>query len=219
MSRSDYLEVENMLGSLGYNDESAMAAAWLTLEREGLVEPRKRVIAKRHLARVRRILKPEKTQVCSNICSYITKALQGDSREHLLVDPISCQVCLGSRNRQVAASMSTVLRIKGISKVVVVGGSEQVQDELAKLLQGKGIQFRFINGQKSSGNKVAQNNRRWAELVIIWPHFLKHSQSWGYTVEASEGKDFIVVRRGGIKELCMEVVRHYDPQSPFLSAN
>lgn len=215
MSRSDYLGVETMLGSLGYSDESAMAAAWLKLEREGIVEPRTRVIAKKNLAKARRILKPEKTQVCSNICSYIAKSLRGDNRERTVVDPASCQICFGSRNRQAVACMLTVLKDKGITRVLVVGGNEQVQDELLKLISESGVQLRFVNGQKSSGNKVALNNRRWAELVVIWPHFLKHSQSWGYTNDASEGEDFIVVRRGGIKEICLEVVRHYEPQSPL----
>lgn len=207
------IEVEAFLGGLGYQTETSKAEAWLTLEEAGLVPARRRTITRRNIPKARRLLVAKDLRICGGVCSYVAEKLLQDRRSQLVVLPRQCQVCLGSNNRQAAGLMQASLIEAGVGKVLIVGGFKKSHDELRRLLRQTTLKFRYIDGLKSAGQKTADLQAKWADLVVVWgSQPLKHSLSNNYTKQASSGEGLVVLHKRGIEALCLEVVRYCVPE-------
>jgi hypothetical protein len=150
-------------------------------------------------------------RICGKACLQIDRASEDKAREAVTVSAPSCEICGGSNNRRAAIACLRRLRRYGIRRVVIVGGTANLRQELDRLLAADDLAIRWVDGLSTSrSSKDALADRRWAQLVVIWgPTPLRHAVSRLYTEEPPADLRIVTVPRRGIEALCAEIVRSY----------
>jgi hypothetical protein len=123
----------------------------------------------------------------------------------------SCEICGGSNNRRAAIECLRTLRRRGIQRVVIVGGTANLRQEIDRLFATGALEIRWVDGTRAShSSKDALADRRWAQLIVIWgPTPLRHAVSDLYTEDPLPHLRIITVPRRGIEALCAEIVRSF----------
>ncbi len=147
--------------------------------------------------------------MCGDACLRIDRQGDGKAREAVTVSALSCEICGGSNNRRAAIECLRTLRRRRIQRVVIVGGTANLRQELDRLVTGSDVQLRWVDGTRASrSQKDALADKRWAQLVVIWgPTPLRHAVSDLYTEEPLPHLRIVTVPRRGIEALCAEIVR------------
>ena len=207
----DVVPIEQLLAAAGFDRPEALARAREVLEARHLTRAGKQAIASSKIPAVEAALSETLIRICSDACLRLDREGPDRAREPVRVSPAGCEVCLGSNNRRAAIECIRALQRKRITRVVIVGGTGTLQQEIDDLLGGEGIEFRFVDGTATSYSaRAGEANARWAQLIIIWASTpLKHAVSDHYNRDRAPHARVLTVSRRGIEALCGEIVKSY----------
>lgn len=206
--RTDAIPIAAWLEEEGFADDAARRAARRVLETAGLTNPRKQAISTAKLEHARAVLAAEMARVCGPACRRLAASLL-PGRPAVASTTAHCDVCLGSNNRRAALGMAAAFRERGLSRLLVLGGSAGTLRELQGLLAGTGIELRTVAGSEHLPNKKgALADLGWAQVMAVWASTpLPHKVSVSYTDERPRELPFVTVSRRGVEALCQELTR------------
>lgn len=191
--------IEQMLHELGF-DGSLAPRARSAMEQAGLTRPGKERIDGAKRGRVAELL----DGIFHVTCGAAACAASAGGREVVVAARReACRVCGGSPNRHAVEEAARVFASLGIRRVLVVGGSPAVRDEL-RALAPAAWELRCVDGTERHTGKEARALAKWADLVAIWGGTeLDHRVSEHY---AGGARTVRTVRRG-IAALMEDAVR------------
>ena len=203
--------IEEFLREMGFDTPAAAGRAREVLEAAGLTRAGKRGMAGSKGARAARALRDALIRVCGERCLGIDRRGPARAREAVVVTKASCEVCGGSNNVQGALAAAEALKRRGISRVLIVGGSPGVWDGMQRAFEGTGVELRVVDGtQRSHSDRDAEGNKRWAQLIVIWGATeLRHAVSVHYNKDVPDGVRVITVARRGVAALCDAIIASY----------
>ena len=88
-------------------------------------------------------------------------------RRLIQVERGACEVCEGSADRRALAEMAIAMTEAGLSRAVVVGGTDQKAARIRDL-SPPSIRWRFVGGLGNINQRDAGSDLRWADVVVIW---------------------------------------------------
>lgn len=190
-------DIDAWLAERGITVQDSRRLARAALEEAGLTRPGKTRLSEPKLPKAEEILAERFYRVCTATeCQQVARA---SGREPLLVDPRShCEHCGGSNNRRAEVAFLETCKRRGVNKVVVVGGSPAVREELEAKL-GARLHLRMVDGTERRTGNQAQGDLEWGDLVLVWGATeLHHKVSSHYTQPGSPHRHKVVhvVRRG-----------------------
>lgn len=126
-----------------------------------------------------------------------------EPRALILVERDACEVCGGSTDRRALIEMASTMQERGLTQVVVVGGTEQKMARIRNLSPSS-IKWRFVDGLRNVNERDASSDLRWGDIVIIWATTpLPHRVSNLY----SRSSHAITAPTSGIATLAREAAR------------
>jgi hypothetical protein len=199
------LDLTGLLRELGFDSPDAAQRARDVLVAAKLTTPTKSRIDAAKRPRVEAVLR-EKLFVT---CGTLACVQQASGREPLTADqPVHCWVCAGSSNLRAIQASDEAFQRASIRKIVIVGGSPSVHDELRQLAP-KRWELRLINGTDRRTSDLAQADVRWADLILIWGSSeLDHKVSTLYAKKENGKDNVVLVNRRGIAALLEAAIRH-----------
>ena len=207
---SDVIDLEALLRAEGYDTPAAAGRARALLEAERLTRPGKRGIAADKRPAVHELL----SRRLARICARPDCASLGDDqgRERVVVSSGGCEICGGSNNRRAVLAMGERLRKHKATKLLIVGGTPSLHQELTALCRPQGVELRMIEAtERVQTQRDAIGNMNWADVMVIWGSSpLPHKVSQLYTSDPPAGLRVIKVSRRGIEAVCQEIVRSFD---------
>jgi hypothetical protein len=205
VSRS--VELDRFLKDEGFDLPDAAARARELLEDGALTRPGKRAMSEEKLPAAREWLGGLLVRLCTD--DDCRRQAGVDGREIVTVSQASCEVCGGSNNRRAALALAERLRAKGLSRLLIVGGTPALHSELERLLRPHGVQLRYVDAATGSHSlRDALPGMQWAEIAVIWGATpLPHKVSRLYTDDPPEHLRVVKFARRGIEALCREVLR------------
>jgi hypothetical protein len=199
-------DIDATLRAWGFDAPRALAAARAVLVQAGLTRAGKRGIVARKLPAARRALEAALARACCDECARLARDLW-PSRTPVRTGSASCEVCQDSNNRRAAIACALALRRAGVTRPLIVGGTDQNRHELAALLRPGGVTPAFVDGTRTHTQKEALANMRRSDIIVIWGSTpLKHAVSNLYAAPP-DGLRAITVPRRGIEALCRELIR------------
>lgn len=211
MPRELALDVTLLLRELGYGRAKALKAARAALLDAGLTRQGKRSISSEKRDRVAAALAERFILVCDDppCRAELDERLPKDgvlpgARVLTASDARFCIICQGSDNARAVGRMVRLLRLRGMGRLLVVGGSPVSRSELVRLVGG-GVEIRTVSGTDRRTLEEAQRDRAWADVLIIWGSTqLDHRVSDLYTARTGRAR-VITASRRGIAALADEV--------------
>ncbi len=194
--------IGELLRELGFADPAASAAARKALEEAGLTRPGKARISDDKLDRVRALLDSRFARVCSDPTCRAALASQKPAATLLAVPKPSCEYCGGSDNLKEMRRLASLCRARGIRRIVVVGGSPSVREELLALKPPE-WDLRLVEGTERRTLDKARADLEWAQMVFVWGSSeLDHKVSRLYTDTSGPfRRKLVLVARRGIAAL------------------
>ncbi|QSQ16646.1 hypothetical protein [Myxococcus landrumensis] len=190
-------DIDGWLSDRGITLTDARQRARAVLEDAGLTRPGKLRMSEPKLHKAAEVLAGRFFPVCAD--GACIKVAQASGREPLRVEPRShCARCGGSANHRAEVAFVESCHRHGVRRVVVVGGSPAVREELEEKL-GHHIDLRMVDGTERRTADRARSDLDWADLVLVWGATeLHHKVSGHYTHggPAYSHKVVHVVRRG-----------------------
>jgi hypothetical protein len=208
MTREVALEVVALLRELGYGSAKALKAALAALLDAGLTRSGKSRISSEKRDRVEAELAARFRLVCGDqacrdeMDARVREERGADRAARILstADARFCRVCGGSDNARAVGRMARLLRARGLSRLLVVGGSPASRMELERLVGGA-LEIRTVCGTDRRTLEEAQRDRAWADVLVVWGGTqLDHVVSELYVGRAARAR-VITVRRRGIAAL------------------
>jgi len=203
-------DIDGWLGEQGITGPESRARARVALEEAGLTSARKVRISEPKLPRAEQVLAERFYRVCAaSACQQVAKT---SGREPLPVEPRShCEHCGGSNNRRAETAFLEACLRHGVRKVVVVGGSPAVREELEDKLGGR-IELRMVDGTERRTAVKAQSDLEWGDLVLVWGATeLHHKVSSHYTQPGTPHRHKVVhVARRGVAALLDAGITHLE---------
>lgn len=211
---SGEVNIGAFLRDSGFDTPAAAARARAVLESAGLTRPGKQAFVASKLDAAQTALDDALVRVCSDACLALDRELSprgAVAREAVVVTKPSCEVCLGSNNARAGLDAALTLARRKVRRVVLVGGSPGVWDGLRRAFAVADIELRTVDGtSKSHGEKQAEANKEWAQLIIIWGATeLRHAVSEHYKSDVPNAVRSITVSRRGVEALCAAIVESY----------
>ena len=124
----------------------------------------------------------------------------------LLVDQLHCEICGGSKDVSALGRMAAALAAAGLSRVLVVGGTENKCREIREKSPG-GIEWKFVDGKAARPDRLLSPYREWAEVIVLWAStVLDHRVSAHFPARGDDR--VITVPRRGIAALADAVAQH-----------
>ncbi|MBI3185899.1 MAG: hypothetical protein HYZ28_27505 [Myxococcales bacterium] len=200
--------IDGWLEKLGFGRPEAQALARATLERAGLTRPGKQRISNEKLPRAEALVLGRFFLHCGN--PECEAEAQASGRQPLLCEPKSrCGRCGGSDNRKAEVAFLEACRSHAVKRLVVVGGSPAVREELESALGGA-LGLRAIDGTERRTQDRARSDLEWADLVLIWGGSeLHHKVSLLYTqVPPAMRRKVVSVAKRGVAALLAAAVEH-----------
>ncbi|MCI0572439.1 MAG: hypothetical protein L0Y66_16920 [Myxococcaceae bacterium] len=196
------------LAEQGYALDPSRDRARQTLESAGLTRPGKLRMSTAKLDRAREVLTTTFFLHCTN-APCLDRA-RASNREPLPVaDRRTCEACSGSVNRRAESELLEECHRRGIRRLVVVGGSPAVREELTLGL-GHALELRMVDGTERRTQDRARHDVAWADLVLVWgASELHHKVSRLYTQAPHEYRSKLVnVARRGVAALLEAALAH-----------
>lgn len=208
---SDALDIGALLTELGFDTADSAARARAVLEEEHLTRPGKTRIDAAKRPRIEEALATRFLVTCG-----APECARGAGmREVAIAASLArCSVCHGSANRRSITEAQTTLRKAGISRILVVGGSPALHEELRRTAPAD-WELRLVDGTARRTGDAARSDLKWAQLVLIWGATeLDHKVSTLYTDPRDGGrKDLVIVNRRGIAALFEAASKHASSRS------
>ena len=207
----DAVNIEQFLRDSGFDTPTALRRARSALESAGLTHAGKQAFVATKVDAASDLLRTTLLRVCGDSCLEIDRRGAGRAREAVIVTQEHCEICNGSNNRRSAIAFVRALRHRGISRIVIVGGTPHQWQEMKALLQGAELELKYVDGTKASHTaKDALAHRRWAQLIVVWgPTPLRHAVSDLYTEEPLPHLRIVSVSRRSVGALYDEVTRSF----------
>lgn len=202
------VEIDAWLVERGYALPASKAAARAALEGAGLTRAGKARISTEKLARAEEALGAKLALHCSN--PECVAWAKGTGRQPLACEPKStCERCGGSDNRRAMTDLVEAFRARGVRRLLVVGGSPSVREELQEKL-GDAIELRLVDGTERRTADKARADTDWADLILVWgASELHHKVSMQYTQAGGAAKrKLVLVQKRGIAQLLAAAVAH-----------
>lgn len=203
-------DIDGWLAERGISSPDARTRARTALEEAGLTSPRKVRISELKLPRAEQVLAERFYPVCA--APACMQVAQASGREPLGVEPRShCEHCGGSNNRRAEVAFLEACERSGVRRVVVVGGSPSVREELSGQL-GKRLELRMVDGTERRTAAKAKSDLEWADLVLVWGGTeLHHKVSTLYTQPGTVHSHKVVhVARRGVAALLEGGITHLE---------
>jgi len=201
------MDIQEWLCQQGVSSASSSARLRQVFEEENLTRPGKKRISAEKLPRLSALLSERFFRHCgSRECLQVASESQ---REPLEVDRSGCERCGGSDNHRAGMAFLESFHDKGFTKLLVVGGSPSVRQELKDLLDQK-LSLRMVDGTERRTLKEARPDLDWADLVLIWgASELHHKVSKLYTdAPHPQRRKVVLVARRGVAALLQAGVDH-----------
>jgi hypothetical protein len=196
--------ISAFLREIGIVGHAEQQAARRILEQQGFTRSERQNMAREKEPKAREALQRALAFHCSNDACKRAIAEQADGRTLVQVERHGCEVCEGSVNRASLEEMGQALRDAALSRVLVVGGTTALYTEIRKV-GPSGVQWRFVEGTKKIGLKVATGDLAWADVVVIWASTpLAHTVSGMYAEDARA----ITIPSRGISALAKAVTTY-----------
>ncbi|HYO59452.1 hypothetical protein [Archangium sp.] len=203
-------DIDGWLAERGITPPDSRTRARAALVEAGLTSSRKVRISEPKLPRAEQVLTERFYRVCAaSECQQVAKASE---REPLMVEPRShCEHCGGSNNRRAEVAFLEACQRHGVRRVVVVGGSPAVREELENKLGGR-IELRMVDGTERRTAGRAQSDLEWGDLVLVWGATeLHHKVSAHYTQPGTPHRHKVVhVARRGVASLLEAGISHLE---------
>ena len=90
-----------------------------------------------------------------------------EPRALILVERDACEVCGGSTDRRALNEMASAMREGGLSRIVVVGGTDQKAARIREISPDS-IEWRFVDGLRNINERNASSDLQWGHVVVIW---------------------------------------------------
>lgn len=203
-------DIDQWLRVQGFASPEARKAARSVLETAGLTRPGKKRMSTEKLDRARDALRAALFLHCA--AAECAQAARASGRTPVLGDPKSaCERCGGSANQAAETALLEACRRHGVRRIVVVGGSPAVREELEAGL-GRSLELRLIDGTERRTADRAHSDLEWADLVLVWgASELHHKVSWLYTqAPPPHRKKVVLVARRGVAALLSAAMSHLE---------
>lgn len=132
-------------------------------------------------------------------------------RQPVPCDPRNtCQRCFGSDNARAVKDVLDACRKRGFSKLVIVGGSPTVRQELERLVPSA-LELRLVDGTRARAVDQAKADLQWGDVVLLWGATeLHHKVSNQYQDSATGAwkRKLVHVPRRGIAQLLAGLLSH-----------
>ena len=201
-------DIAQWLTASGFGAKESRELARGALEEAGLTRPGKLRLSDEKLPRARELLERTFALHCeSPECLAWANA---SGRTPVRCDPkASCGLCGGSTNLRAEKSLLEACERFGVKRLVIVGGSPAVREELERGL-GRTLALRMVDGTERRTADRARSDLEWADLVLVWGATeLHHKVSWLYTQSAPHKHKVVHVARRGIAALLEAAVQHF----------
>jgi hypothetical protein len=202
------VEIDGWLEGQGYGAGTARLAARTVLEEAQLTRQGKRRMSTQKLERASAELLAHFSLHCSS--PPCATAARASGRTPLPASTKAlCPHCGGSDNARAARDLLAACAGAGIRRVLVVGGSPSVREELRAAL-GTALELRTVDGTERRTQERARGDLEWAHLVVLWGATeLDHKVSGHYAHPPAEQRGKLVhVARRGIAALAAAAVEH-----------
>ena len=158
------LPIAKLLRECGFASDAAQAAARAAIEAAGLTRPGKERIAEAKRADVEAALRAR----VALLCGACREAGLGDDRPDALAAGAGdrCGACGGSAAQRSALVFIRACRAAGIRRVVFVGGSPAIRQELPELL-GDDLDVRLVDGTVARPGRDVQREIDGCDLAIV----------------------------------------------------
>lgn len=201
-------EIDSLLSSLGFALPASKAKARAALQTAGLTREGKSRISNEKVPKISALLKEKFFLHCGRTeCVSFAKS---SGRELVDAEPkTSCERCGGSSNKRAEAELVEEFARRGLKRLVIVGGSPSVREELEAALAGV-IELRTVDGTERRTSDRAKSDLEWADVVLLWGATeLHHKVSMLYSNAPPPLKKKVVhVAKRGIAALLAEAVEH-----------
>jgi hypothetical protein len=202
------VEIDGWLASVGFGPGPARQAARAALEEAQLTRPSKARMSAQKLERATAQLDARFSLHCSS--PACTEAARRSGRDVLpAATKALCPHCGGSDNARAARDLVAACASAGVRRLLVVGGSPSVREELHAAL-GIALELRTVDGTERRTQERARSDLEWADLVLLWGATeLDHKVSTHYAhPPAAQRKKLVHVARRGIAALLTAAVEH-----------
>jgi hypothetical protein len=191
---------------LGYSHPEAQAAALEVLIARGLTNPRKTRIAEFKRSGSREALSAELERLCER-CSQ--RPPPSGRRRVPVGEPSECERCGGSPNKVAVEEAARLFRMRGLRRLLIVGGAPKVHQEFRDLWPDD-LELRIVPGDERHNATDARAQLRWADLVIVaGGSILPHKISLLYTATTGAvAAKVIQVNRRGVEALASRLSQH-----------
>ncbi len=201
--------IDGWLDAFGFATAEARQRARQALESAGLTRSGKTRISNEKLPRAKQVLRGQFFLYCSPSCLPLAQA---SGREPVLCSPKDrCEGCGGSDNRRAEKAVIDAFQKRGLKRLVVVGGSPSVREELERTL-GQALELRVIDGTERRTQDRAKADLEWADVVLLWSASeLHHKVAWPFLQAPPWAKGKIVhVAKRGIAALMAAALEHLE---------
>ena len=203
------VEIDVWLAQAGFGLPEVRAKARAALEAAGLTRAGKQRLSTEKLEKAREALEGAFFLHCATPeCVAFAKA---SGREAVRCEPKSaCQRCGGSDNQRAVSDLLDACRRKGVSKIVIVGGSPSVREELTRLV-GNAVALRLVDGTKARPLEQAKADLAWGDLVLLWGATELHHKVSNQYQDSAQGawkRKLVHVPKRGIAQLLAGAVEH-----------
>ena len=207
---SDDLDIEAWLSELGFDLPQTRSAARGALEAAGLTRAGKARMSTAKEERARGILEAGLFLHCATPACIAAAAASGRTAVRTGQRP-RCAHCGGSDNRRAEAALLAACSRVGVRRLVVVGGSPAVREELRDAL-GPSLELRLVDGTERRSLAQARQDLDWAELILLWGGSeLDHRVSTLYTgAPPPLRRKLVHASKRGIAALLEAAVTHLD---------
>ncbi|MFL5355221.1 hypothetical protein [Archangium sp.] len=203
-------DIDGWFAERGITLQDSRVRARAVLEEVGLTSARKVRISETKLPKAEQLLAERFYRVCT--ASECQQVARSSGKEPLPVEPRShCEHCGGSNNRRAEVAFLEACQRHGVRRVVVVGGSPAVREELEEKLGGL-IELRMVDGTERRTAGKAQGDLEWGDLVLVWGATeLHHKVSSHYTQPGTPYRHKVVhVARRGVASLLDAGITHLE---------
>ncbi len=186
------------------------------LEAGGLTRAGKARISQEKLERVTALLGERLFLHCTQ--SECVAFARASGKAPVACDPRNaCQRCFGSDNARAVKEVVEACRKRGFSKLVIVGGSPTVRQELERLVPPGALELRLVDGTKARPIDQAKADLQWGDVVLLWGATeLHHKVSNQYQDSATGAwkRKLVHVPKRGIAQLLAGLLTHLSPSPP-----
>ena len=194
--------IEDVLAKLGLAGDAAVRARGI-LDEAGITNPRKERVSVAKRERLETAIAERYARFCET-CAARTDP---GGREVVTVPREVCERCGGSDNARALAEAAEACAAAGVRRVVMVGGSAAVREELVALSDR--LDLRLVDGIGRRTKAEARSDVEWAQVVLLCGSTeLAHRVSTLYADDPAVKGKLVRSSRRGVAAIAGELTQH-----------